>query len=95
MTSEFRGLFQQRMDNENEENKESQNKEFSTALTTLARVSQIGFIFAFSLLISVGIGYWLDATLGTGKIFKLVFLFIGVSAGVLGVKRILDKFMEN
>lgn len=83
------------MKNEGSEKNDNEGGGWSKALTTMARVSQIGFIFVFSLLISEGIGYWLDNVLGTGKIFKLVFLLIGVLAGLTAVKNILGEVLEK
>ena len=58
------------MDKDKNEKEEKENGSLSTALSTLARVSQLGFIFVFSILISVGIGYWLENVLETGAAFK-------------------------
>ena len=66
-----------------------------TALKTMGQVGQIGFTFAFSVLISVGIGYWLDNLFGTGKLFKLVFLVIGLLSGGLSVYKTLTSFIEK
>ncbi len=68
---------------------------WKTALKTVSQVGQIGFTFAFSVLISVGIGYWLDRLAGTDVVFKLIFLVLGVFSGGLGVYRTLSGFLDD
>lgn len=68
---------------------------WKTALRTAGQVSQIGFTFAFSVLISVGIGYWLDNQVGTDVLFKLVFLGLGLVSGGLSVYKTLSKFLKG
>jgi len=66
-----------------------------TALKTMGQVGQIGFTFAFSVLISVGIGYWLDKLVGTDKLFKLIFLVFGLCSGGLSVYKSLSGFLQD
>jgi F0F1-type ATP synthase assembly protein I len=66
-----------------------------TALQTIGQVGQIGFTFAFSVLISVGIGYWLDKLVGTDKLFKLVFLVFGLFSGGLSVYKSLSSYLHD
>ena len=66
-----------------------------TALKTLGQVGQIGFTFAFSVLISVGIGYWLDNLAGTDKLFKLIFLVFGLFSGGLSVYKSLSGYLNE
>ncbi len=68
---------------------------WKTALRTAGQVSQIGFTFVFSVLISVGIGYWLDNQFGTEYVFKLAFLLVGLFSGGLSVYKTLSKFLGN
>lgn len=68
---------------------------WKTALRTAGKVSQIGFTFVFSVIISVGIGYWLDNQFGTEPIFKLLFLVLGLFSGGLSVYKTLSKFLRN
>lgn len=76
------------MDNNNEDG-------WKTTLRTAGQVSQIGFTFVFSVLISVGIGYWLDNQFGTEYLFKLLFLLLGLLSGGLSVYKTLSKFLGN
>jgi len=66
-----------------------------TALKTMGQVGQVGFTFAFSVLISVGIGYWLDQLTGTDRLFKLIFLVIGLFSGGLSVYKSLSAFLHD
>jgi len=68
---------------------------WKTALRTAGQVSQIGFTFVFSVLISVGIGYWLDNQFGTEYVFKLLFLVVGLFSGGLSVYKTLSKFLRD
>ncbi|MFP3952683.1 MAG: AtpZ/AtpI family protein [Candidatus Bipolaricaulota bacterium] len=68
---------------------------WKSALTTFGRVGQIGFTFVFSVLISVGIGYWIDKAVGTDFLFKLVFLVIGLVSGLWSVYRTLSRFFNE
>ncbi|MFP4136023.1 MAG: AtpZ/AtpI family protein [Candidatus Acetothermia bacterium] len=68
---------------------------WKTALRTAGQVSQIGFTFVFAVLISLGIGYWLDNQVGTDKLFKLVFLVLGLLSGGLSVYKTLSKFLDG
>jgi F0F1-type ATP synthase assembly protein I len=68
---------------------------WKTALRTAGQVSQIGFTFVFSVIISVGIGYWLDNQFGMEYLFKLLFLVLGLFSGGLSVYKTLSKFLRN
>lgn len=68
---------------------------WKTALKTAGQVSQIGFTFVFSVLLSVGIGYWLDNQVGTDKLFKLIFLVLGLFSGGLSVYKTLSRFLNE
>ncbi len=71
------------------------DNDWRSALSTFGRVGQIGFTFVFSVLISVGIGYWIDKAVGTDFLFKLVFLVIGIASGLWSVYRTLSRFIEE
>lgn len=51
------------------------------------RVSSVGIEIAVATAIGWGIGYWLDAELGTGPWLMLVGLLFGVAAGFNGLLR--------
>lgn len=68
---------------------------WKSAIKTVGRVSQIGFTFAFSVLISVGIGYWLDNYVGTEYLFKLIFLVLGLLSGGWSVYKTLSGLIKK
>jgi len=71
------------------------DSDWKSAIKTVGRVSQIGFTFAFSVLISVGIGYWLDNYVGTEYLFKLVFLVLGLLSGGWSVYKTLSGLIKK
>lgn len=79
---------------ENDESRDS-NKGFRVLISTIGNVGQIGFTFAFSVLISVGIGYLLDNLAGTERVFKLLFLFMGILAGGLSAYKSLQQYISR
>lgn len=73
---------------------DNHNDGWKSALKTFGRVGQVGFTFVFCVLISLGIGYWLDNLAGTAVVFKLVFLVLGLVAGMWSVYKTLSSFMD-
>lgn len=71
------------------------DNDWKSAIKTVGRVSQIGFTFAFSVLISVGIGIWLDNYVGTEDLFKLVFLVLGLFSGGWSVYKTLSGLIKK
>lgn len=56
----------------------------------LALVTQLGLTVVASLLLSLLLGIWLDGQLGTRPLFILLFSLIGVTAGIVGVYRLVS-----
>lgn len=83
------------MEKDNREDEEDTDEGFQTLISTIGNVGQIGFTFAFSVLIAVGIGYLLDDLAGTEQVFKLVFLFIGILSGGLSTYKSLQKYITK
>jgi F0F1-type ATP synthase assembly protein I len=50
----------------------------------------LAFLLPVSILVGFGIGYLLDKAFGTGFL-KIIFLFLGVAAGIIEVIRELSK----
>jgi len=46
----------------------------------LALITELGFTVGFSLLIGIGVGWWLDGKFGTRPIFTLIGLFLGLAS---------------
>jgi len=46
----------------------------------LALITELGFTVGFSILIGIGVGWWLDGKFGTRPIFTLIGLFLGLAS---------------
>ena len=70
----------------------------STSPTTwqlIGQMSTIGMSFVFALVIGFGAGYWLDTVLDTKPWLSFIGFFLGLSAGVLNVYRVLKLSNES
>ncbi|MCS7285621.1 MAG: AtpZ/AtpI family protein [Anaerolineae bacterium] len=54
----------------------------------LAFVVELGFTVGFSILIGIGVGWWLDGKLGTRPIFTLIGLFLGLASAGYNLYRL-------
>lgn len=81
--------------NEEDDSNEDQGSGLKRALATIGEVSQLGFTLAIAVILGVGLGYWLDNTFGTGRIFKLIFLFVGLAAGILNAYKRLSRYFDS
>ncbi len=54
----------------------------------LAFIMELGFTVGFSILIGIGVGWWLDGKLGTRPIFTLIGLFLGLASAVYNLYRL-------
>ena len=61
----------------------------------LALFSEIGAVLLVTTLVGVLAGDWLDRQLGTLPIFAMVGLLVGLAAGALAVKRLIDRFLSR
>lgn len=61
------------------ENKNGESRAWASALRDMAPYLGIGATLAVTVLLGVGVGYWLDGRLGTSPAFVLV----GAVAGIL------------
>ncbi|MGQ9586459.1 MAG: AtpZ/AtpI family protein [Anaerolineae bacterium] len=60
-----------------------------------AEFLQLGWVVAFSLLIPLGIGLWLDKRLGTTPLFIIVGMVVGILAATVGTVRIAFRMMDK
>lgn len=56
------------------------DEDLKKTIKTLGYLSTVGLAMALSIAIGAGIGYYLDAYLGTGPYLTLVFLAMGIAA---------------
>lgn len=61
----------------------------------LAFVSQIGLMMAIPIVMSVFIGNYIDEKLGTGSIFLLIFIGLGVASSFLNLYKIMNRLLNK
>jgi len=59
----------------------------------LGQLSTVGLSFVMALALGFGGGYWLDGYLGTAPWLAFAGFFLGLSAGVLNVYRVMQATM--
>lgn len=60
---------------------------FESGLEALALISQLGLTIGIPIVLGAVAGHWLDGKLGTGMIFFLVLLLLGIAGGFAGAYR--------
>lgn len=63
---------------------EKRKSGMGAGLADLALVSQLGFAIAGPIVLGAVAGHWLDGKLGTGMIFFLILLCLGIVGGFVG-----------
>ena len=63
-------------------------------MRSVGALATVGMAFAFAILISVGIGIWLDHLTGWSPVFFIGFFVIGVATGILNVYRMTSRLMK-
>lgn len=58
--------------------------ETKTDLEAFTIISQMGLMIVIPIVLGAAAGHWLDEKLGTGIIFFLILLFVGIAAGFYG-----------
>lgn len=64
-------------------------------LKAVVLIGQLGFVVILVILITFGLGYYLDKLLGTDPYLKILFLLIGVGAGYWSAARLLKSFLKD
>ncbi|WP_176719912.1 AtpZ/AtpI family protein [Desulfuribacillus alkaliarsenatis] len=65
-----------------------------TPLKAIVLVTSIGIQFAAAIVIGVLIGSYLDGRFGTGQLFMVMGVFLGLAAGLLGAAKLIKPFLE-
>ena len=55
----------------------------------LALVTELGFTIGFSILLGIGLGWWLDGKLGTQPLFTILGLLLGLASAGYNLYRLL------
>jgi len=67
---------------------EKKNKSvMKSGLESMTLITQLGLIIAIPIVLGAMAGHWLDGKLGTGVIFSLILLFLGIAGGIVGAYR--------
>jgi F0F1-type ATP synthase assembly protein I len=66
-----------------------------TTFQALAVASQFGITLAISVVLGYLAGHWIDDRLGTGIIFTLIGVLLGLVAAVLNTVRLYKALMRN
>jgi ATP synthase protein I len=64
-------------------------------MRTVGPVMSVGFAFLFAIAIGYGVGLTLDGWLGSAPWLTVIFLFIGLVAGILTVYRVVRDAMRG
>ena len=64
--------------------KETANRPAGTVPEALALLTQLGFTLALPIVLGALLGNYLDEKLGTNVLFLIVFILLGVAAGIIG-----------
>lgn len=68
--------------------KEQKNKSgMGSGLEALTLISQLSFTIAIPIALGAVAGHWIDGKLGTGIIFFLILLCLGIAGGFMGAYR--------
>ena len=71
------------------------NRPTITTLEALAVASQFGITLAISVVLGYFVGQWLDGRLGTGIIFTLIGVLLGLVGAVLNTMRLYRALMRK
>jgi ATP synthase protein I len=73
----------------------SDRQERKALFRTLGRYSALGFEMALSVVIGMGIGYYLDKWLGTSPWLTILWLVFGFAAGLKGLYRAARQYEKE
>lgn len=66
-----------------------------SGLEALVLVNQLGLTIAIPIVAGAAGGRWIDEKLGTGFIFTLILLCLGIAAGILGAYRLVAAVQKT
>ena len=70
-------------------------KDDFSALSALALVGQLGLVVVAPVVLGALAGAWLDARAGTGGVFVIGLLLLGLGGGLVGAWRIVMREIER
>jgi ATP synthase protein I len=63
-------------------------------LKKLLLASSIGWVFILSIVIGIGIGYLIDRSFNTFPLFFIIFMILGIIAGIKGSYNIIIRIFK-
>jgi ATP synthase protein I len=79
-------------DKRQEDNKKSA---IGSSLEALAIIPQVSLSIAIPIVLGAWAGHWIDQKLGTGIIFFLILLFVGIASGFYGAYSQIKMFSRR
>lgn len=71
------------------DNGDKKRPSIGSGLEAFALVSQLGLTIALPVVLGAAAGHWIDVRLGTGMIFFLILLLLGLVGGFTGAYRLI------
>lgn len=78
-------------DNSNR-NEEKDKSGIGSGLEALVLIPQLGLNIAIPIILGAAAGHWIDGKLGTGMIFSMILLFLGIADGIFGAYRLITTY---
>ena len=67
-----------------DENETKKKPAMESGLEALVLVPQLGLIIAIPIILGAYAGHWIDGKLGTGIVFAIILLCVGIASGIMG-----------
>lgn len=68
-------------------NEKKNKSSMSSGLEALTLITQLGLTIAVPIVLGAVAGHWLDGKFGTGMIFFLILMCLGIAGGFVGAYR--------
>jgi ATP synthase protein I len=74
---------------------EKKNKSgWGSSLESLTLITQLGLTIAIPIVLGAAGGHWLDVKFGTGAIFSMILLFLGIAGGIAGAYHLVTSAVK-
>jgi len=57
-------------------------------------VTQLGLVVVITILVGFGLGFWIDQKFNTSPTFVILFLVVGVAAGLYNAYQMIMRYMK-
>lgn len=73
----------------------NQNKNgWGTSLESLTLITQLGLTISIPIVLGAMAGRWLDGKFGTGIVFSMLLLFLGIGGGIAGAYHLVTAVIK-